>query len=91
MGYLEQILGTTRDSVSTKHLMDFFQTPQTESDIFEIKCFFSKNEKSYPDKEREVLKTISAFLNSKGRLLIWGGPIGILDNNTKICAPSRAP
>jgi hypothetical protein len=54
----------------------FFNEEKTESDKIEFKSFFSNDKESTTDKEKAILKSICAFLNSEGGLLIWGAPIG---------------
>jgi len=64
--------------VTYKDLVDFFSTEKEESDKIEFKSFYSDNahSNSIAEKEKGILRTICAFLNSEGGLLIWGAPIG---------------
>lgn len=64
------------EDVSYQDIVDFFENEQKESDTLEFKSFVSQEGESVVNKEKTIIKTISAFLNSEGGLLIWGTPIG---------------
>src|SRR5690349_16525837 len=50
----------------------FFATEKIETDQLEFKSFGGLTNDNY----KGITRTISAFLNSKGGLLIWGAPVG---------------
>jgi hypothetical protein len=53
----------------------FFASEREESDKIEFKSFYSAGEND-KEKENGIIRTICAFLNSIGGLLIWGAPVG---------------
>jgi len=70
-----KLLGKSLIQITAEDLIEFFKTEKEESDIFELKSFYEKNKDVYKHKENVILKTICAFLNSSGGLLIWGAPV----------------
>ena len=82
MSYIEQYFGKKAENLTYQNIIDFFLVEREESDKLELKSFYS------PDNEKEkvngLLRSICAFLNSSGGLLIWGAPIGtIIDGRTE--------
>src|SRR5690348_16740477 len=63
-------------------IMSFFRNEKTETDKLEFKSYTdfesSNATKSSRDKEKlnDIFKSICAFLNSDGGVLIWGTPKG---------------
>lgn len=78
MSLSQKILGVEIGEISLKILQSFFQEEKEESDVLEFKSFHTEknNQNDYKHKEDGVLRTICAFLNSNGGLLIWGAPGG---------------
>ncbi len=66
------------EEISIQDLRHFFSIEREESDKIEFKSFHLDEGSTQNQKEREkaVIKTICAFLNSEGGLLIWGAPKG---------------
>lgn len=64
------------EDVSSDDVVDFFSREQVENDTIEFKSFVTVEGDRIADKEKGIIKTISAFLNSEGGLLIWGAPVG---------------
>ena len=63
-------------------IISFFKNAKTETDKIEFKSYLdfvnSNTTKSTRDKEKlnDIFKSICAFLNSDGGILIWGAPQG---------------
>lgn len=57
-------------------LIRFFGTEREETDTVEFKSYYEKGQDNHKHKEAGVLKTICAFLNSSGSMVIWGAPVG---------------
>jgi hypothetical protein len=69
------IFGKPLAQVTLKDLQDFFKEPRTESDKLEFKSYpNSVATGTAKELEKKVLKTICAFLNSEGGILVWGAP-----------------
>lgn len=69
-------------------LVEYFKNEREESDKIEYKSFVDDEDSSnVKSKEKGILRTICAFLNSEGGILIWGAPKGqkVLDRKGKIC------
>jgi hypothetical protein len=74
MEFIKQLLGKAPEALTFEDVERFFQTPRAESYIIEFKSFREQagSEQMY----NNIFKTICAFLNSEGGLLIWGAPEG---------------
>lgn len=76
------IFGKTIHDLTEQDIKKYFETERRETNIMEFKSYVDKNEpgttKESRDKKklRDVIKTICAFLNSDGGILIWGAPLG---------------
>lgn len=75
MNYSEKIFGKTLDQLNLQDLVEYFSSPNEESNIIEYKSFYEKHQNNYNHKEKAILKSICAFLNSKGGIIVWGAPI----------------
>jgi hypothetical protein len=62
--------------IQLEDVVMYFQASRTENDKVEFKSYASKDESDPKKKLRTILRSICAFLNSEGGLLIWGAPIG---------------
>ncbi len=82
--YAESYFGKPLREINQNDVKSFFLNPQEETETIEFKSFFENNSANYSHKENAVLKTICAFLNSGGGLLIWGAPSGELDSQRNI-------
>jgi|GEM_PF-776126 len=67
--------GKPLDQITADDLRTYFSTERDESLTLEFKSFYQK-EGDIKHKENGVLRTICAFLNATGGLVIWGAPIG---------------
>lgn len=76
MSLSQKILGVEIGEISLEILQSFFQEEREESDVLEFKSFHTEknNQNDFRHKEDAVLRTICAFLNSNGGLLVWGAP-----------------
>ncbi len=64
----------------TKNDVDhFFENEREESDTLEFKSFSDRDQRNAKESEFGILRTIDAFLNSNGGILIWGAPMESLD------------
>lgn len=82
MNYSNQILGLPAEKVDFPYLTNYFQSPREESDTIEYKSFYIKNQSNYTHKERGIIKTVCAMLNSEGGLIVWGAPIEQIDQTS---------
>ncbi|BDS10116.1 AlbA family DNA-binding domain-containing protein [Aureispira anguillae] len=83
MEFAKKILGKNLVELTKNDIEQFFVTEQEESDIVEYKSYFARGINDHKKKEEGILKTICAFLNSNGGLLVWGAPKGEYDNSKK--------
>jgi hypothetical protein len=77
--FSQLIFGKRLTDITLVDLQTYFQTPRIESDKLEFKSFYSQTaggSGKEKEEEKKVLRTISAFLNSEGGIVIWGAPIG---------------
>jgi Putative DNA-binding domain len=82
------IFGKPLSQISLLDLQEYFKEAKTESDKLEFKSYpKSLGTGGIAEQEKKVLKTICAFLNSEGGLLIWGTPEGkkLAGTNEKVC------
>lgn len=74
--YASSNFGKPLVEITLDDLNHFFATEQEESDTLEFKSYAERGQNNHNHKEAGVLKTICAFLNSSGGLVIWGAPEG---------------
>ncbi len=60
------------EEITQERISTFFQTERVESDRLEFKSGGTSNFDSSP----QIKKSICAFLNTDGGILIWGAPVG---------------
>lgn len=91
MNYSQIYFGTDRENLTWQIVEDFFKTEKTENDTLEFKSFSSasKLDSLYDG----LCKSLAAFLNSEGGILIWGAPVGtkITGKKEKIFSGALAP
>jgi len=69
------LFGKDLENLTIVDIVQYFQNPLSESDTVEYKSYHENNgQNDHKNKEKSVLKTICAFLNSNGGILIWGAP-----------------
>jgi predicted HTH transcriptional regulator len=77
MFYTPLLFGkNTLTDLKAEDLRRYFSEPKEESDKLEFKSFpliAGKHDHS-GEREKAVLRTICAFLNTEGGILIWGAP-----------------
>jgi len=61
--------------ITAEDVIKFFKVEQEETETLEFKSFSIK-ETFDSQLNKSVIRTLSAFLNSSGGMLIWGSPIG---------------
>lgn len=84
--FSQLIFGKPLANITFSDLLSYFETSRTESDILEFKSFqtsITVESGRGREDEKKVLKTITAFLNSAGGILIWGAPEGIKGTEQK--------
>jgi schlafen family protein len=74
MSLCNTYFGKEREDLTYQDIVDYFVVAKEESDKIEFKSFSDREtlKKQYDP----VCRTISAFLNSAGGILIWGAPAG---------------
>lgn len=79
--FSQTYFGKDREKLTLKDIENFFSNPQVESDSIEFKSFIAAQplDKQYEN----VYRSIIAFLNSNGGILIWGSPVGVIPTGTK--------
>jgi len=75
MSLLERYFGKPSDQIIYSDVEHFFEEEKEESDKIEFKAFHNPDE-SFKEKQNGILRSICAFLNSSGGIIIWGAPIG---------------
>ncbi|ERJ57149.1 AlbA family DNA-binding domain-containing protein [Sphingobacterium paucimobilis] len=90
MSYSERIFGKNLRDLSFDDISTYFQEPREESEILEFKSGHGDFEGVFVN---NILRTINAFLNSSGGLLIWGAPKDIVIENgkPKVCVGDLIP
>ncbi len=81
MSYTELYFKKEISEISFEDVAQYFIVAKQESDKIEFKSDHG-NEKPH-EKENNILKSICAFLNSEGGLIIWGAPKGQPDPSNK--------
>lgn len=73
------------EELTLDDIENYFLEPKEESDQIEYKSWYDHNQsKDLKHKESAVLKSISAFLNTNGGILIWGSPREQREGDNKI-------
>jgi len=73
----KELLGKEIQELALEDLRTFFLKERKESDVLEFKSYSTEKGQKDPNEHlRAVHKTICAFLNSQGGVLVWGAPIG---------------
>ncbi|MBD2757152.1 AlbA family DNA-binding domain-containing protein [Spirosoma validum] len=99
--FTEELFNQPIDKITQQDLERYFQEERDETLFLEFKSFTDKTEdtrsrsKKEADRIKGVLKTIDAFLNSSGGLLIWGAPEPVDvergERKVKMCRGPLAP
>jgi hypothetical protein len=90
LGYSLRIFNKDLRALSYDDVVTYFQEPREESEILEFKSGQGDFEGVFIN---NIMRTISAFLNSSGGLLIWGAPkeITVEKGKTKVCGGDLTP
>ena len=76
MNYIESYLNKSNIiDLQLGDIESYFQKEKEESDKIEFKSFVDDMNR-ISEKESTIIKSICAFLNSEGGIIIWGAPIG---------------
>ena len=78
---IKRLFGKDIDELELADLEEYFNSAKEESDIIEYKSYEVKHQNNHKEKEKVILKTLCAFLNSGGGILIWGAPIESTNEN----------
>jgi hypothetical protein len=79
MDYFSYYFTKSFESVTVKDIETYFKDQHTESNRTEFKSF--KLGGDFNDSFKQIIKSICAFLNSEGGLIIWGAPQGTTSKN----------
>ena len=74
MDFCSKIFGCSLRDLSYEKIALYFSTDQEETDIIEFKSFSDKG--TIQDKVSGINKSVCAFANSEGGIIIWGAPEG---------------
>jgi predicted HTH transcriptional regulator len=82
MDFCTPHFGKPLNDLTLEDVSNFFSTEKIETDQLEFKSFGGLANDNY----KGITRTICAFLNSKGGLLIWGAPAGtdVAGRNEKV-------
>ncbi|PTQ96828.1 putative DNA-binding protein [Mucilaginibacter yixingensis] len=75
MDFSSAYFGKPLSELTYEDIVEYFTVPRQESETIEFKSF--PKQAAFDAGLQNVLKGISAFLNSTGGLLIWGAPKGV--------------
>ncbi|MBV6440988.1 MAG: ATP-binding protein [Haliscomenobacteraceae bacterium CHB4] len=81
----ENILGRKIEDIDAADLVEYFTTGRKESDLLEFKSIVG------PLDKQKVMRTICAFLNSSGGVIVWGAPVEVTENKEKVVKGALTP
>lgn len=90
MNYSDRIFNKNIRDLSFEDIEDYFKEPREESEILEFKSGYGDFEEVF---NKNILRTIAAFLNSSGGVLIWGTPkdVALSKGKPKVCIGELIP
>lgn len=90
MDYAQRVFNKSLRELSFDDIVNYFQQPREESETLEFKSGQGDFEGTFVN---NIIRTISAFLNSSGGLLIWGAPKDstVEKGKSKICTGDLSP
>lgn len=93
MSYLQLIFGKEIDQLVIDDIVSYFAHQREESNKLEFKSFVlnPKSRNDLEEKESKIMKTLSAFLNSDGGILIWGAPETTKVGTKSVCVGALKP
>lgn len=74
MSFVKQYFGHSAEELTYQNIIDYFALERQESDKIEFKSYQAGGNET--EKENGVIRSICAFLNSSGGIVIWGAPEG---------------
>ncbi len=75
--FIELYFGQPARSLTYQDVENYFTVNREESDTLELKSYHTEGDRSGDaEKENGIIRSIAAFLNSGGGLIIWGAPAG---------------
>ena len=77
MSYIQKLFSKSIRELTLSDIQNHFTDNREESDIIEYKSYGNpqRGRNDHKEREKAILKTICAMLNSTGGVLIWGAPI----------------
>lgn len=90
MDYAKKLFNKSLRELSFDDIANYFKEPREESEILEFKSGQGDFEGVFT---KNILRTITAFLNSSGGILIWGAPkeASIEKDKPKACSGELCP
>jgi predicted HTH transcriptional regulator len=74
MSFVLKYFGKEIENLTYQDVVDFFSTEKEESDKIEFKSYVAGGDEK--DKENGIIRSVCAFLNSIGGVVVWGAPVG---------------
>ncbi len=92
MDFVKTYFNKSLNDLLYEDIQEFFLEEKEESETIEFKSFV-EGKTTFDDGLNNVIRGLSAFLNSDGGVLIWGTPKGVLhiEKNTKIFSGDLQP
>ena len=75
MNYSQTFIGRSLEELEYQDIQEYFEVERIETDQLEFKSINEKG--TLNEKFPSLIRSICAFANSSGGLLIWGAPVGI--------------
>lgn len=79
VGYFSSLFGKPIDAITEQDLVDYFATPQQESNAIEYKSYDKRDTAKEAEKIGKIVRSVAAMLNSGGGIIIWGAPQPVKD------------
>jgi hypothetical protein len=81
MGFAKQLFGKSLRELTYSDIESYFQSERKENDTLEFKSYPSRGNSQ--DKLKGIFKSVCAFLNSSGGIIVWGAPEGTVVGTDK--------
>ncbi|EHQ24602.1 AlbA family DNA-binding domain-containing protein [Mucilaginibacter paludis] len=76
MTYSNLYFGKDLATITYEDVRRYFEDDKDESDKIEYKSYHASDQVNHVEREKGIIKTIVALLNSEGGIIIWGAPLG---------------